>query len=91
MKIVTNDCIAGKVSLTQLVEQIRIRVSCAIKYFRIKFEWLTICVTLQPFSHEFEPLLVLVAWFIELIGLLCVLFGKKKLILLMDKLLLLLL
>lgn len=27
-----------KVSLTQLVEQIRIRVICAIKYFRIKFE-----------------------------------------------------
>ena len=38
MKIVTNDCITGKVSLTQLVEQIRIRVICAIKYFRIKFE-----------------------------------------------------
>ena len=43
MKIVTNDCIAGKVSLTQLVEQIRIQVSCAIKYFRIKFEWLKMC------------------------------------------------
>ena len=40
IKIVTNDCITGKVSLTQLVEQIRIRVICAIKYFRIKFEWL---------------------------------------------------